>query len=90
MRIPNSWQNSAAFSAIEQYKGNVLVIYGTADTIVPQEVKDRYATLVKGKGSFYHLEGGGHFLLSTKTPQEEKVKIKVVNLLLNFLSKVAG
>lgn len=88
LRKPESWKNSPAFSALEKYKGNILVIYGTEDKIIPQDVKETYTTLVKSKGQFFNLQGGGHFLLSAKTPQEEQVKSKIIELLLDFLNKV--
>lgn len=90
IRKHNSWKNSPAFSALERYKGNILVVYGDEDRIVPQGVKEAYASLVKDRRFYQDLKGGGHLLLSASTPQEEGVNNKTLKILFGFLDKVSN
>ena len=41
IRVPNSWQDSDAFSILEGFKGNLLVIAAEYDNVIPIEVIER-------------------------------------------------
>ena len=75
---------------VKKYRGSVLVIYGTEDKIVPDEIKHSYEEAVKGKGFYHNMRGGGHLLFSSKTPKEEKIKKDTIKILLGFLTEVTS
>lgn len=66
----NSWQDSPAFTAVEKYKGPVLVMYGEFDDVIPQGIKDRYHN---SADKYILLTGGIHSMLRPETPVQHKV-----------------
>lgn len=71
LRKEDSWQNSPAFSAVKNYKGNVLVMYGENDTVIPKEVQNTYKETTKDKGRFVILPHASHLFLSPDTLDQE-------------------
>lgn len=88
LRTENSWQNSTAFTAIKQYQGNVLVIYGEYDSVVPKGVQEKYKELVKDKGKFIILENASHVFTSPKTAREIKANELAFSHIASYLNKL--
>lgn len=83
---PNSWLHSPAFTCLENYFGQVLVIYGQNDQVIPESVKDRYRQLAEAKGGHsFNLHQGTHQLLNPSNNSEAKILDQLTNLALNFL-----
>jgi fermentation-respiration switch protein FrsA (DUF1100 family) len=83
---PESWVNSPAFAALANYFGNLLIIYGDHDTVVPDGVKFTYQQLAQiHHQQFMTLFGGTHRLLHPQTESEEQVLGQLANLTLNFI-----
>lgn len=56
--------NSAAFAALSKYSGEMFVVYGADDKVVPQEVKEGYRRSIKGRSDslFVQQQGKQHRL----------------------------
>ncbi len=56
IRVPNSWEDSDAFSILENFKGNLLIIAAENDTVIPAEVVKRIRQSAKqAKTNLLHI-----------------------------------
>lgn len=83
----DSWKDSSAFTILKNFQGNVLVLYGENDTVIPQDIKDTYMHIAKGKGESVRISGASHKLLSPTSPEEEKAKEETIRIICDFLTK---
>lgn len=60
IRQKNSWQDSPDFELAQKCHGELLVIYGEKDAIIPKEIQNRYLDIAKTKGSALLLQEAGH------------------------------
>lgn len=81
----HNWDNSPAFSALENYAGNVLVVYGEHDAVIPQDVQQTYKKLIANKGTFLLLPHASHLLLSPQSKQEKQATEQAYAAILNFV-----
>ncbi len=65
IRVPGSWQESDAFSILEGFKGNLLVIAAESDDVIPAELVEKiYASAKNAKIRLRHIvPGSGHLSL---------------------------
>lgn len=64
LRSTVDYASSPAFDAIEGYEGRLLLVYGTADAVIPAQVLDQYERRARKAKSVevVRLEGAGHKL----------------------------
>ena len=60
IRSKDSWVNSPDFELAEKYDGEILVIYGQLDEVIPKGIQDRYLEIGKLKGQSLVIKGAGH------------------------------
>lgn len=73
IRIIDSWADSPAFTAIANYQGPTLVMYGEFDDVIPTGVKTRFIKRADRSGRHYTLEGGAHSMLRPETKEQQRV-----------------
>ena len=49
IRSPNSWRDSSAFEWLQNYQGEVMMIYGSNDEVIPEEIVSKYTGICKEK-----------------------------------------
>jgi esterase/lipase len=74
LRTQNSWKDSPAFTTLENYSGNSLIIYGAEDNVIPKEVQFRYKEAIGNKGKFVKITHGTHALLVPQTREQQEAK----------------
>lgn len=63
IRVPDSWQDSDAFSILSVYKGNLLIIAAESDDVIPAELVEKIHTSAKNaKVRFLHVVPGSRHL----------------------------
>lgn len=66
IRKPESWLNSPDFEDLAKYKGEMCLVYGTADEVIPQQIFATYEEIVHStEGIVIVLEGAPHFFWNT-------------------------
>jgi len=60
LRRQNSWAGSPDFDLAEKLPGELLVVYGDADPIIPRPIQDRYLEIGQRKGRAAVIPGAGH------------------------------
>jgi len=83
----NSWKNSVSFDAVQNFQGNILVVYGENDTVIPKEIQNTYHALIKNRGKFVVIPEGSHRLFTPTTPGEAEAKEKTFQELLNYIKE---
>ncbi|SRR5258708_4270360 len=84
LRRENSWKNSLAFIAVENYQGKILSMYGENDTVVPKELQNEFKRKIR-KGTFLILPKASHLFLVHKNEEQEKSKEQAFKQILLFL-----
>lgn len=69
IRAPNSWRDSDAFSILEGFKGNLLVIAAEHDNVIPTEVVERIHASAKHAeiNRLHVVPGSAHLSLFPRT-----------------------
>lgn len=81
----NSWQDSPSFQILRNYKGSVMIIYGSKDSVIPEGVKKKYKQCL-GIGNFYEvIENGSHTLLNPGNILEDEVFEELLKRSTKFL-----
>ena len=62
-----SWDDSRAFTDLAAFNGKTMVIYGSEEEVVPQDIQDRYKVVAEKGGKFLVLNGMGHFYVREKS-----------------------
>lgn len=64
LRSTADYASSPAFTALEGFEGRLLLVYGTADAVIPTQVLDQYERRARSAKSVevVRLEGAGHKL----------------------------
>lgn len=62
-----SWDDSKAFTDLATFKGRTMVIYGSEEKVVPQDIQDRYRAVTEKDGKFLVLDRMGHFYVREKS-----------------------
>lgn len=88
LRQENSWIDSPAFVAVENYKKPVLIMYGEQDTVVPMGVQEKYRELVKTKGKFIVLKNAAHPFISPQIELQKKAKEQAFGHISTFLDTI--
>lgn len=86
IRKRNNWDNSPVFSALKNYAGFALVIYGENDSIIPEDVKKKYRDNIQ-RGEYLSIQYGQHSLLDPQGIQEEQVMMEIFERTAEFLNK---
>ncbi len=87
LRAENSWQTSLAFSAIERYTGQIVMIYGENDNVVPKGLQQRFKSLIN-KERFLILANAGHLLLNPQNELQQIAKNQVFEEILSFFKNI--
>lgn len=80
IRNNERWKGSPVFSVLRQFSGNVLILYGEHDTVIPKGVQTMYNSSVTGTRRFAVIPNAPHLLLS-----EEASRKAVYNEIDSFL-----
>ena len=60
IRAEDSWHDSPDFDRAENYKGEIMIIYGSLDRVIPGGIQARYLEIARSKGVALVLDGFGH------------------------------
>ena len=84
--VPNSWLYSPAFTALEAFTGNTLVIYGEHDIVVPPNIQTRYASIALAHGGqSVTLPSATHTQLRPQTPTEISALEQLTQIATEFI-----
>lgn len=85
---PNNWEHAKSFTAFEEFKGKVLVLYGQGDAIIPKEIQERYAVIARKKGESYFIPFATHNIVVANDPEEKEAKQTAITHILSFLTTI--
>ena len=78
IRKPDNWTNSPAFKKLKNFSGNILVVYGENDLVIPKGVMDRYHQITdKNRGKFVVIKNGLHALLKPDSRKGQEALVKL-------------
>ncbi len=85
-----SWDDSRAFTDLAAFKGRTMVIYGSKEEVVPEDIQNRYRSAAKNNGFNLTLPCMGHFYVREKSESglaaEREYMSKATDFLLASLS----
>lgn len=86
IRTPNSWKNSDALDLLEKFKGNLLIIIGTMDEIIPLAVIELIMkhTPNVAKKELYMIPECPHKIFNWLSDKENELK-KIQQKILSYL-----
>lgn len=88
LRRPRSYANSLAYDAISRHEGRVLILIGTEDEIIPQEVIDLYLNACKSAKSIrYEILSGVPHQIHGWAANNPDVRKHILSLLDDELSR---
>lgn len=76
----DSWKTSPAFTAIKEFAGKTLVLYGKNDTIIPYGVKQSFKNALRDKKYYIEYSNTDHIILKNK-----KIKHQIFNDIYEFI-----
>jgi dienelactone hydrolase len=85
VRKPKSWHGSPAFSALGKFSGTTLVVYGSEDRVIPDEVKRAYRQLAKN--GYREIAGAPHTVLVPNTATEQQCRQELFRISYDFFSR---
>lgn len=88
LRKENSWRNSSSFPALQKYKKPIALIYGDKDSVIPNEIKEKYESCFKKEDLYLRIGNGRHNLLDPKNRTERKTLNLLIARLSEFLLRV--
>lgn len=85
IRRPESWKNSLAFQWIEEYKGELLIIAGEQDDIIPKEIPQTYLeSAVRAASKNLAIIPQAKHTIAAFNLLQEPDKSQVLKLVLDF------
>ena len=81
--LPDSTQELEIYETAAAYKGNVLLLHGTKDSIVPMWCSERYKETYGDKAELSTVEGENHLI----TRRRDEVVRQTVSFFRSFLSE---
>lgn len=60
IRRPDGWKNSPEFERLKEFKGRVLLAFGTLDEVVPRGIYELYREILIDRGQVLEYMSSGH------------------------------
>lgn len=87
IRRAASWKDSSVFESLRNYKGQIMIIYGENDDVIPDGVKDLYKAAIKNNKDYIIIKSAQHKLLSPQTEEAAKARKELYDASLKFFVK---
>lgn len=88
IRKPGGWSDSAAFTDLNLFQGEILVVYGKHDIDIPGGVKNRYIKIAERRGGkSVTLGNGAHRLLSPQNDAEKGALQELAQITAGFIGE---
>lgn len=89
LKTTTNFSNSIAFRELERYKGRILVAYGNHDSVIPEEVKQKYKReALRRLGNYVEIQSCGHKMLMENSSNGLRVYQDLMTHADDFLAHV--
>lgn len=81
------WSEESTFSVLEEYKGPSMVVYGSQDRIIPEDVQDKYREILDAgnpQNEFVVLDQATHNFLRPHTDAEARIRGAAITQVARF------